>query len=384
MSIDMPEGWKTILFGEAITLKRGYDLPVKSRIEGAIPVLASNGIIGQHNDIGVKGPGVVTGRSGTIGKVIYYEDDFWPLNTTLYVQDFHGHDPKWVYWFLTGYGLERHSTGTGVPTLNRNIVHQDKIKLPPLPEQKKIAAVLGSVDKAIAATEAVIAQTRRVKQGLLTDLLTQGIGHKKFKQTQIGKIPESWKVVALENIATVERGKFSARPRNDPQFYGGEIPFVQTGDITRSYGYLQTHTQTLNKAGLGVSKMFQAGVILITIAANIGDTAITEYPVCCPDSLVAIQPYDGINLIWLRAFMVSMKPLLNQHATQNAQKNINLQNLKPLLVALPTVEEQKEIGSIVMGIDSNIQAEQTKLDQIKRVKKGLMADLLIGKKRVSV
>ena len=99
-----------------------------------------------------------------------------------------------------------------------------------------------------------------------------------------------WKKNSLDEIASVSRGKFSARPRNDPRYYGGNIPFVQTGDIVSAKRFLSQHSQTLNNEGLAVSKIFPKGTILITIAANIGDVAITKYDVACPDSLVAIIP----------------------------------------------------------------------------------------------
>lgn len=95
-----------------------------------------------------------------------------------------------------------------------------------------------------------------------------------FQQTEVGLIPSDWEVKELGNIAEIKRGKFTPRPRNDPRFYGGNIPFVQTGDVTNSGGTIQNYTQTLNQEGLSVSKLFQKGTILMTIAANIGYTGI--------------------------------------------------------------------------------------------------------------
>ncbi|ENV1394586.1 restriction endonuclease subunit S [Vibrio cholerae] len=127
-------------------LKRGYDLPTQDRIEGEIPIFAANGKNGTHNEAKIKGPGVITGRSGTIGKVHFTEHDYWPLNTALYVTDFKGNDPKWVYYMLQAFKLDRFVEGAGVPTLNRNLVHDELIPLPPLAEQKRIAAILDKAD----------------------------------------------------------------------------------------------------------------------------------------------------------------------------------------------------------------------------------------------
>ena len=256
----------------------------------------------------------------------------------------HQVDKGFLYqWFLTLDFGEYVQSGA-LPSVNQATVSDITIPLPPLPEQKKIAEILSSVDKAIQSTQALIDQTQKIKKGLLQQLLTKGIGHTKFKQTEIGEIPESWEVVNLEEIALVERGKFSIRPRNNPLYYGGDIPFVQTGDISKSNGVLKSFSQTLNDKGLQVSKMFPAQIILITIAANIGDVAMTTFPVACPDSLVAISPKNNINNLWLISFLQTKKEFLESKATQNAQKNINLQTLKPLRIPLPPDHEQQKMA----------------------------------------
>ncbi len=228
------------------------------------------------------------------------------------------------------------SQGGIMSGLNAGIVRTLELPLPPLPEQKKIAAILSSVDEAIQATQLVIDQTRRVKEGLLQDLLTHGLpGHTRFKQTEIGEIPESWEVRRLGDIASVERGKFSHRPRNAPHLYGGRHPFVQTGDIGAADDLLVSHSQTLNDEGLTYSRTFPAGTILITIAANIGDVALTTYPVSCPDSLVGIIPHSD-DALWLLYTLAARKDRLDRHAPESAQKNINLQTLVPLPIAVPS------------------------------------------------
>jgi hypothetical protein len=124
------EAWVKKRLGDVCTLQRGYDLPTRLRIAGKFPLVTSSGITDSHNEFRVKGPGVVTGRSGSIGNVFYIEDDFWPLNTALYVKDFHGNDPKFVYRLLIQFDLERFATGAGVPTLNRNFVHDEVVVIP--------------------------------------------------------------------------------------------------------------------------------------------------------------------------------------------------------------------------------------------------------------
>lgn len=131
---------------EVAKLQRGFDLPVQDREDGMVPVFAANGPIGTHSTAVCKGPGVITGRSGTIGKVHFVEGEYWPLNTSLFVVDFCGNHPKWVYYMLSAFGLERFSQGAGVPTLNRNLVHGELVEVPPFAEQQRVAAILDKAD----------------------------------------------------------------------------------------------------------------------------------------------------------------------------------------------------------------------------------------------
>lgn len=196
-------------------------------------------------------------------------------------------------------------------------------------------------------------------------------------------VPNGWSQKTLEDLSIVERGKFSARPRNDPRYFGGEMPFVQTGDVTGSKTYLNSFTQTLNQDGIGVSKVFPKGTILIIIAANIGDTAITSFDVACPDSVVAIQPYSTkADTYWLKNVLDTKKEDLDSQSTQNAQKNINLQVLKPLVILTPPLSEQKKIAKILSTWDRAISSTEQLLANSQQQKKALMQQLLTGKKRL--
>lgn len=197
-----------------------------------------------------------------------------------------------------------------------------------------------------------------------------------FPRLRFKKFDGDWTAVTLESLAEVERGKFSVRPRNDPRYFGGEMPFIQTGDVTGSDVYLKGYTQTLNDDGIRVSKVFPADTILITIAANIGDTTITQYPVACPDSVVAIQPkQDKVNTIFLKNVIDLQKDNLDSQATQNAQKNINLQVLKPLKLIVPLKEEQTQIASFLSAVDEKISQLTQKLELLSQYKQGMMQKL---------
>jgi restriction endonuclease S subunit len=203
-----------------------------------------------------------------------------------------------------------------------------------------------------------------------------------YKQTAIGLIPEDWEVQKLGDIAKLERGKFSARPRNDPKFFGGDIPFIQTGDITNSNGSITSYSQTLNDEGLRVSRLFPKNTLFFTIAANIGDLGIASFATACPDSLIAILPNANLDKTWLYQSLRSRKAEFEGLATQNAQLNINLEKLNPYLLALPPLPEQKTIAQALSDADRLIAALEKAIAKKRAIKTATMQQLLTGKKRL--
>lgn len=139
--------WDMVPFTEIVVLKRGYDLRVKDRVEGKYPIMASSGILDWHNEYKVEGPGVVTGRSGTLGKVHYVNDNYWPLNTALYSKELNGNDPTFILYLLKNFNLDRFSRGAGVPTLNRNLVHKEKIIDVPIELQNSFSEKVSQIEK---------------------------------------------------------------------------------------------------------------------------------------------------------------------------------------------------------------------------------------------
>ena len=168
----IPEEWSIKTFEEFAVLQRGFDLPVQDRTIGQYDLVTSNGVTDKHNQFKVKAPGVVTGRSGTLGNVFYIEGDFWPLNTTLYIKDFHGNHEKFVYYKIQSFDMARFGTGTGVPTLNRNNVHKELIAIPKYSEQKEIAEVITAIDEKISVNKKLKAKLTLLKKGLMQDLLS--------------------------------------------------------------------------------------------------------------------------------------------------------------------------------------------------------------------
>ncbi|WP_284449158.1 restriction endonuclease subunit S [Pseudoxanthomonas mexicana] len=128
----VPERWPVVRLDDVLVLQRGFDLPKQDRTEGPIPIVSATGVSGSHHEHRVQGPGVVTGRSGSLGTVIYVEGDFWPLNTTLWVKDFRVGSPLYAYYVLTSIDLAGFNSGAAVPTLNRNDVHGLPVVRPPV------------------------------------------------------------------------------------------------------------------------------------------------------------------------------------------------------------------------------------------------------------
>ncbi len=166
------EGWEVKKLGEVAPLQRGFDLPNRYLEKGAYPVVYSNGVLNYHSKYQALSPGVITGRSGTIGKVTFIEENYWPHNTTLWVTDFRGNHPKFIYFLFLRIKLDQFATGSGVPTLNRNDVHNFYVSIPDTEEQIRIALILSNMDKEINALETKLEKYKRIKAGMMQNLLT--------------------------------------------------------------------------------------------------------------------------------------------------------------------------------------------------------------------
>jgi len=233
--------------------------------------------------------------------------------------------PVWIYLNLA-YSEFREigkiqMTGTGgLQRLPKEFVLNFEIPLPPLAHQRALVTQ--------------IEQWQKVADGA-----RQIVQH--YKPHIV--VEEDWERVKLGEVCGIKRGRFSHRPRNAPEFYGGQYPFIQTGDVVRAHGGKVVNSQTLNDLGLSVSKLFEPTIVLITIAANIGDVAILDYPACFTDSVVGLIPFEHIDPYFLCHIMAERKGYLEQIAPQAAQKNINIEILKDVEIPLPPLPIQQKI-----------------------------------------
>ena len=279
-----------------------------------------------------------------------------------------------------------------MPAIKRITIRAPKNKT----EQNRIVEILSMLDKAIEKTESLIAKYQQIKAGLMHDLFTRGVtangklrppreqAPEIYQETPIGCIPKEWDICALGEISDVARGKFTHRPRNDPAYYGGSYPFIQTGDVSASTGgVIYTYSQTLSDLGTTVSQCFPEGTIAITIAANIADTGILGLPMFFPDSVVGAVVGQAANRRFIELCIRRAKRHLDAIAPQSAQKNINLQDLRPLQIPLPSREEQDLIAARFESIQYKLDIEEEIRAKLSKKKLGLMSDLLTGNVRVN-
>ncbi len=382
----VPEGWRLVALRDIANVVYGKAAP---KTMGNVPIIGSGGIYG-HTDVAlVKDPTIVVGRKGTAGSVYLTAGSSYPSDTTFFLRWKASLDSEFVYHAMSLNKLSGEHAKTTLPSLQRGDLESLLLPLPPLPEQRAISAVIRSVQHAKAATEKVIAATRELKRSLMRHLFTYGpvpIDQAEdvlVKETEVGSLPNHWRVTPLEDVAMIERGKFAHRPRNDPAFYGGEIPFIQTGDVTASAGHITAYSQTLNPKGLAVSKVFPRGTIVITIAANIGYTGILEFDSAFPDSLIGITPTGDVDVEYLNYYLSTQQEEMDRKAPRGTQKNINIEYLRPWPVKLPPLEDQRSIARTLVAVDRKISAEKGRQQALEYLFESLLRDLVTGRRQVA-
>lgn len=194
--------WYECTLGDLITLKRGHDLPNTSRIEGDIPVVSSSGITGYHNEAKAKPPGVVTGRYGTLGEVFYIEQDYWPLNTALYIIDFKDTDPRFSAYFLKNTLKSYKSDKAAVPGVDRNVLHALKVRAPDRGTQERVVEVLSKYDYLIENNKRRIELLEESARQLYKEWFVRYRfpGHEHVKI--IDGVPEGWIKDTVANVCS--------------------------------------------------------------------------------------------------------------------------------------------------------------------------------------
>ena len=201
--------WKEVRLGDILNFRRGHDLPHSAMKPGNIPVAGSNGVIGYHDTATPIKPILTIGRSGNVGKPYFYEEA-WAHNTTLYVDDFKGNDPKFLYYLCQTMPFANFGGGSAVPTLNRNHIHPLETKIPvKVEDQCRIASILSSLDRKIELNNKINADLEEMAQAIFKNWFVDFEPFKdgKFVDSELGMIPEGWKVGLLGELCNFKRGK---------------------------------------------------------------------------------------------------------------------------------------------------------------------------------
>jgi type I restriction enzyme S subunit len=278
----------------------------------------------------------------------------------------------------------KRQTGTQ-GNLNTTLVGKTHIPLPPLSEQRRIAEILSTVDEAIQRVDEAIARTERLKRGLMQKLLTRGIGHKEFKNTEIGRIPKEWEVVRVEDIFEVYGG--TTPSTSNKEYWNGAIFWVTPTDITNLNEKLdlsETEKKITEKAVKDNSlKTLQPGTLLLTSRATIGFTAINSRPVTINQGMAAlIKKNKNIGETFYAYYFSSLRSYLDQLGAGSTFKEVSKSTIKKLKIPLPPLSEQRRIAEILSTVDKKLELEKNRGTKLERIKRGLMSDLLNGKKRV--
>jgi type I restriction enzyme, S subunit len=293
----------------------------------------------------------------------------------------------YLYYNLQSRYLEiRNYTGnTGREGLNLKIIKDIKIPLPTFSEQQKIASILSKVDEQIEQTEQIIEKTELLKKGLMQKLLTKGIGHTKFKKTELGEIPEEWEIKRLTKVFNIidYRGRTPPFSENGMPYIGADN--VKDGRIVfskRRYVSEETYTKYMTR---GIPNPDD---ILFTTEAPLGNVAqVPRYKFCFAQRVVVFQCKNNLNPIFFMYLLKSktmQKQFLNW-ATGTTVTGISSKNMRFIKLYYPkSIREQEKIGLTLKSVDKYIDSEKEKLLSLQELKKGLMQDLLTGKVRVTV
>lgn len=249
--------------------------------------------------------------------------------------------------------IKRHVTGTTRQRIARSKLAKIEIPFPPLKEQKRIAKILDAADQLRCQRREALAQLDVFLQSTFLDLFGDPVTN-----------PKGWEVVPLGTLGTLDRGVSKHRPRNEPALLGGDHPLIQTGEVANSEGYIRSYKHTYSDLGLKQSKMWPAGTLCITIAANIASTGILTFDACFPDSVVGFRSENDGRIQYVQGLFWFLKKIIEASAPQVAQKNINLKILRELPVPSPSGELQKRFAEIVDRVVVQKQRMQKQLSEL--------------------
>ena len=331
------------------------------------------------------------GRVASIGKIVDFRKEKRDvlISPTLAVIEPHSVQKKYLVNYLKSQliadQLDFFITGSTRSSLGIQLLRELSILLPPLPEQKKIASILTSVDEVIENTQKQIDKLQDLKKATMNELLTKGIGHTEFKDSELGRIPKSWEVATLESVSSFRRGSFP-QPYGNPEWYDDNgFPFVQVFDIAFNRR-LKTSTKVkISKKAADMSVFIPAGSLLVSLQGSIGRVAVTQYDAYVDRTVLIFSKYESSLERFF--FSIMIEELFRRQkdvADGGIIKTITKETLRSFEITVPPLSEQRKIGVTIQSIEGSISKHESKLAQTQSLKKSLMQDLLTGKVRVTV
>ena len=267
---------------------------------------------------------------------------------------------KYLYWFLKRNTKYLNSLGRGATfkEISKTIVSEIEINLPEYRKQEKISNELEKINKIIGCRKQELKLFEDLVKARFVELFGDPVSNSK-----------GLKELTLPELGELGRGVSKHRPRNAPELLGGEYPLIQTGEVSNAGLYIENYENTYSELGYKQSKMWKAGTLCITIAANIAKTAILKFDACFPDSVVGFKANDKTNEIFIHYWFSFFQAILEAQAPESAQKNINLKILSELKVIAPDIEEQNKFATFVVQVNKSkfatfvVQVNKSKLPQ---------------------
>ena len=380
MSETVPEGWRFNSIAECCEILDSQRIPLnseeRSKRLGEYPYYGANGIQGYIDDFIFDGDAILVAEDG--GNFDQYAErpiaqwvtgKYWVNNHAHILRAKENDLDKWIFYSLVHKNILKFINGGTRAKLNQSDLREIQISLPPLPEQKKIASILTSVDEVIETTQKQIDKLQDLKKATMNELLTKGIGHTEFKESELGKIPKSWEGIKLGELFVLTSGKSKpTRLLSSEMTKFNAIP-VYGGNGVNGY----TDSALLDNSTIVIGRVGEyCGCVELTPKHSwITDNALYIKNV--------LKQYDMLFLFYLMTFSN-----LSKLKSKGGQPLVSQQPIHEYQVALPPLNEQHSIASIIAAIDGKILVQIQKLNQTQSLKKSLMQDLLTGKVRVQV
>ena len=382
--------WKEVRLGDILNFRRGHDLPHSAMKPGNIPVAGSNGVIGYHDTATPIKPILTIGRSGNVGKPYFYEEA-WAHNTTLYVDDFKGNDPKFLYYLCQTMPFANFGGGSAVPTLNRNHIHPLETKIPvKVEDQRRIASILSSLDRKIELNNKINADLDEMAQTIFKNWFVDFEPFKdgKFVNSELGMIPEGWKVVTLDDLTS----KFGTglNPRKNFVLGHGNNYYVTIKNMGNNRIYLNDRCDKVDDEALvkiNKRSKLQKGDLLFSGIGTIGKVAmVVDDPVNwnTSESVFNMHPIDTVSSEFIYLLLLSDK--FQQYVQQNAQggvqQGIRMASLKAFQLAMP--DDLNLFDNLVKPIIGKIKNNDKENDTLSLLRDTLLPRLMSGEIEVPV